>query len=354
MLVGGTALAEGGAINGFTQGGSIRNSVLNGNHARATSSGSATVQAVGGGMYMETNGLTILRSRVTNGRVVATTGGNATATGGGLSLAAGPFTVRRTLVAGNEMDANGTSGFASAVGGGLHVRSSSVVRLVESTVRANRADSSGSIASSSGGGVAVSFATLNVRASTLNGNVAGTSGQALGGGIFVNAGGPHTIFNSTLAGNRVNGTTARGGGIDTDTTLTITAATIARNSAKIGGGIYVEGGTTTLRATLLGLNTAPDGANCSQNVASAGRNLVASTLGCAFAAMGTDKTGMAPKLALLKANGGPTQTIALLTGSPALNAIPKAECPFARDQRGVKRPQPKTGRCDIGAYERKP
>jgi hypothetical protein len=128
---------------------------------------------------------------------------------------------------------------------------------------------------------------------------------------------------------------------------------VARNSAKIGGGIYVEGGTTTLRATILALNAAPDGANCSQSVASAGRNLVASTLGCAFAAMGTDRTGVAAKIGLLRANGGPTQTVALLAGSPALNAIPKVECPFARDQRGVRRPQPKNGRCDIGAYERK-
>jgi hypothetical protein len=354
-LVGGTAFSEGGAINGFTQGGSIRNSVLNGNHARSTSSGSATVQAVGGGMYMETtNGLTILRSRVTNGRVVATTGGMATATGGGLSLAAGPFTVKRTLIAGNELDANGTGVSASAVAGGLHVRSSSVVQLVESTVRANRADSTGAGADSSGGGVAVSFSTLNVRASTLSKNVAGTSGQALGGGIFATGGGPHTVFNSTISGNRANGATARGGGIDTDTTLAITAATIARNSAKIGGGIYVEGGTTTLRASLLGLNTAPDGPNCSQNVASAGRNLLASTTGCAFTPMATDRTGLAPKLGLLRSNGGPTQTIALLAGSPALNRIPKAECASGRDQRGVRRPQPKTGRCDIGAYERRP
>jgi hypothetical protein len=57
-------------------------------------------------------------------------------------------------------------------------------------------------------------------------------------------------------------------------------------------------------------------------------------------------------------NGGPTQTIALLRGSPALNAIPKGQngCAtatdrIATDQRGVKRPQGK--KCDIGAYEKK-
>jgi hypothetical protein len=51
-------------------------------------------------------------------------------------------------------------------------------------------------------------------------------------------------------------------------------------------------------------------------------------------------------------DGGPTRTLALLTGSPAINAIPIAECVVAKDQRGVKRPHPAGGKCDIGAYER--
>ncbi|MDQ3928109.1 MAG: Ig-like domain-containing protein, partial [Chloroflexota bacterium] len=55
-------------------------------------------------------------------------------------------------------------------------------------------------------------------------------------------------------------------------------------------------------------------------------------------------------------NGGPTQTIALTTDSPALNAIPKGQSGCATttdrvttDQRGVKRPQGEG--CDIGAFE---
>jgi hypothetical protein len=194
---------------------------------------------------------------------------------------------------------------------------------------------------------------LLLSSSTVSANVAGAQGQALGGALFLSGAGPHSVSNSTLAGNRANGATARGGGIDVDTSLVVKAATIARNAAKIGGGIYVEGGTTTLQATLLGLNTAPSGPNCSQAVVSAGRNLVASTSGCAYAAVGVDRLNVAAKIGLLRSNGGPTQTIALLSGSPALNAIPKAECPFGRDQRGAGRPQPKNGRCDIGAYERR-
>jgi hypothetical protein len=58
----------------------------------------------------------------------------------------------------------------------------------------------------------------------------------------------------------------------------------------------------------------------------------------------------------LQNNGGPTQTIALLPTSPAVNAIPARYCtaidgvtPIATDQRGLPRPQGPA--CDIGAYE---
>jgi uncharacterized Zn-binding protein involved in type VI secretion len=53
-----------------------------------------------------------------------------------------------------------------------------------------------------------------------------------------------------------------------------------------------------------------------------------------------------PKLGPLTSNGGPTQTHALLPGSPALDAGDDTGCP-ATDQRGVAR----IGRCDIAAYE---
>lgn len=54
-------------------------------------------------------------------------------------------------------------------------------------------------------------------------------------------------------------------------------------------------------------------------------------------------------------NGGPTPTISLLPGSPAIDAIPSASCldheglPMSADQRGRLRPI--GAGCDIGAYE---
>jgi hypothetical protein len=59
----------------------------------------------------------------------------------------------------------------------------------------------------------------------------------------------------------------------------------------------------------------------------------------------------------LSNNGGPTQTIALLSGSPAIDAIPLASCTdqdgnqLTTDQRGFPRPDAGEQVCDIGAYE---
>lgn len=60
-------------------------------------------------------------------------------------------------------------------------------------------------------------------------------------------------------------------------------------------------------------------------------------------------------------NGGPTQTIALRAGSPAIDAIPPAACtaadgsPLPTDQRGYARPadgnRDGIAGCDVGAYE---
>ncbi|MDQ3796077.1 MAG: hypothetical protein M3294_00480, partial [Pseudomonadota bacterium] len=55
-------------------------------------------------------------------------------------------------------------------------------------------------------------------------------------------------------------------------------------------------------------------------------------------------------------NGGPTQTHALVAGSPAIDAVTDGTCPPPdTDQRGVSRPQDGNGdggpACDIGSYE---
>jgi chitodextrinase len=72
---------------------------------------------------------------------------------------------------------------------------------------------------------------------------------------------------------------------------------------------------------------------------------------CGFTGTNHSLPNTQPQLDALASNGGPTQTMALPAGSPAIDAIPSATpgCTGSTDQRGIARPQG-TG-CDIGAYE---
>jgi Ricin-type beta-trefoil lectin domain len=95
------------------------------------------------------------------------------------------------------------------------------------------------------------------------------------------------------------------------------------------------------------------GANCSGSTpfTDGGYNIDSGT-SCGFLAASHSKNSTNPNLGPLAANGGPTTTMALPSGSPALNAIPSGTsgCAGTTDQRGIPRPQ--GAGCDIGAYER--
>jgi hypothetical protein len=80
---------------------------------------------------------------------------------------------------------------------------------------------------------------------------------------------------------------------------------------------------------------------------SQGGNLITSTGGgCEFFDHAEDLLDPAPLIAKLKDAGGPTKTIPIRAGSPAINQADGPE-PLVRDQRGQLRVNP-----DIGAFER--
>ncbi len=94
-------------------------------------------------------------------------------------------------------------------------------------------------------------------------------------------------------------------------------------------------------------------------IASGGYNLIGKTDGSSVW-VASDKTGtiatpLDAKLLPLASNGGPTQTHALLVASLARDAIPTGTngcgTTVIDDQRGIPRPQPTGGQCDIGAFE---
>jgi hypothetical protein len=175
---------------------------------------------------------------------------------------------------------------------------------------------------------------------------------AFGGGIS-NEGGQMTIINSTLSGNSVSGGSF--GAIYTSITyasLAIYSSTIAGNSASVIGGIV---GVTTVITNSIVANNA--GGNCSAAMASEGYNL-SSDGTCNFSNIG-DLNSIDPMLGPLQNNGGPTQTQALLSGSPAIDSGNPSGCTHGNgrllktDQRGFPRPDKEdSGGCDMGAYEK--
>jgi CSLREA domain-containing protein len=159
--------------------------------------------------------------------------------------------------------------------------------------------------------------------------------------------------------------TGYGGGIDHrgGADLTIVNSTITDNHAIKGGGglnsgqayAAVSDQTAIARVRLLNAiiagNTSSAGpANCNVQdmiIQSDGHNLDSD--GSCFLTAPGDLPRHNPLLGPLADNGGPTETQALLSGSPAIDAAAADGCP-QHDQRGTSRPQ--GAGCDIGAYER--
>jgi predicted outer membrane repeat protein len=141
--------------------------------------------------------------------------------------------------------------------------------------------------------------------------------------------------------------------------LYVASATLSGNSAgDYGGGIFTENHPLYLRNTIVASNTASvDGLDCYvDTVSSSGYNLVGNMHGCGLYPKTGDLTSVDPRLDLLTDNGGPTPTHALLSSSLAINQGSPYGCidtqgsPLTTDQRGF----PRSGRCDIGAFEWQP
>jgi len=206
-----------------------------------------------------------------------------------------------------------------------------------------------------GGGI-FNRGTLTVTNSTLISNIA-DGGSGAGGGISNGGGGTLTVTNSTFSGNRAG----NGGGIYNDGggTLTVTNGTLSGNTGLYGGGgILNNGATVTVTNTIVVGNTTSgySGPDLKGTITSGGHNLFGTTSGATITLGPGDLVNPNPVLGPLGSNGGPTQTVPLLAGSPAINAGSDAVCAGAtvgnKDQRGIARPF--GAHCDIGAFEYQP
>jgi fibronectin-binding autotransporter adhesin len=317
---------------------------------------------------IEGNGPLTVRKSVVEGNTASGSGQNANLFGAAVYNldSSAKLRVVRSRVSDNSGKASGGAGNAEALGG---IFSAGSLGLSRSTVDRNRltANATGGFAEAEAPGataqaVASTASTVSRNAATAT---AAGSNQAIAQGGGIDAG-QATLKNSTVAGNHIAGNTGSGaatvsgGGLRIGTAASsLVDDTVARNTISGTGGVLVlQGGglwgssSTTLRATIIGLNSAPTGPDCYGGPVSGGRNLIGDDAGCSFTHLSTDKVNKNPRLDPLAANGGPTETILLKPTSPALNAVPTAVCPIPTDQRGVHRPQgPK---CDIGAVEDKP
>jgi hypothetical protein len=254
----------------------------------------------------------------------------------------GSLTLDHVVVTGNTMTTN--AGDFWQGGGGIYNGNGASLDLVDSTV-------SGNNAGWSGGGIYSFFnTTTTIVRSTISGNVS----NDVGGGI--RSLGNMTIANSTISGNTATGW--HGGAIfQTDGNVAISSSTIANNIAPdwassalfVGqfGGSFVP--TLSLTNTIITGNQwyacERFASGTASNVVSGGHNLVQDD---SCNPVGTDNIVSDAGIGPLAGNGGPTQTHALLAGSPAIDAADDVACPTT-DQRGVTRPQ--GPHCDVGAVE---
>jgi hypothetical protein len=168
------------------------------------------------------------------------------------------------------------------------------------------------------------------------GGPGGNGGSAFGtiyGGAF--------LGNCTLAFNSAtNGAAGAGGGGGIGNGVP-NGPTGGSGTAGLAGGGLAD---AVCRNTILASNV--PGGNCRGGNSDQGNNL-SSDAACSFSGAGS-LNNVDPKLGALANNGGPTLTLALLPGSPAIDAGNTASAP-ATDQRGF--PRPAGAAADIGAFE---
>jgi hypothetical protein len=280
---------------------------------------------------------------------IAASGNSASVGAGAVDFGDGTLTITNSSFSSNT--AVDFDGAVEAGGGGS---SHDTITISSSTFSDNSATGSSSDTGAlSLGGGGTSNDTLTITGSTFANNRA----ASFGGAISASGGGGNTdtltVTNTTIVGNTVsapNGDSA-GAAMFAATTV-LRSDTIDGNSAtgasSFGGGLFAPTSATVVNTIIAG-NTAHTGGNCGAPLTSQGHNIESADT-CGFTAS-TDHTNTDPGLGTLADNGGSTETQALSSGSPAIDAGDNSSCP-STDQRGVPRPQGPA--CDIGAYELAP
>ena len=282
--------------------------------------------------------------------------GNSASTGGAIDNIAGTLTVNNSTFSGNSAP--------EGEGGAIHSRGG--VTLNNDTFTQNSADSATNSGFNDGGAVSLPGGNSVIAGCTFANN---TAAGGLGGGLYV--AGFVTLNNSTVTGNSA----AMGGGVYDGFRFLGTNDTVAGNSADSGGGgIFVDdrAGATSINNTIVAANTATAGSSDIANLIDydygqmaplylsptsgpSSNNLIGDTANSGALTNGKNGNivGVAdPGLSPLGPNGGPTQTMALLSTSQAIghgNNAAATAAGLTTDQRGL--PRISDGHVDIGAFQ---
>ena len=270
-------------------------------HARLTNNAADV-----GGAICAVGELTIIASEFT---------GNSAATGdGGAIKATGPVTIRASRFSGNTGEGHG---------GAVLVDGSTDVTIENSTFVDNK--------STVGGAIHSSRSKIAITGSVFIHNTAGVGAEAL----FIDApSGSALVVNSTFVEAGIPTGVLKDQVLISRGTGSLSHVTFV---GKFGGSVSGQIASVTVENSLfVGATCAPD------NLVFSGNNRADSPT-CAVTGVTVGPTA----IGALADNGGPTQTIALPFGSPAIDAA--TNCPVATDQRGVTRP--KGLGCDLGAFE---
>lgn len=267
-------------------------------------------------------------------------GNTAQNTGGAVAVDGGSLVVTNSVITSNS------------AGSGGAIANSGDVQIKGSALTGNGATTQGGAFTFSS-----SSATLTIVESTLSGNSA-----ADGGAISASLGGTFVMTNSTLTGNTAS---SKGGAFYAHKypQMTLTNVTVSGNAASNGGGFFFttavgSHGMTSLAFsnTIVSANTAAAGKDIGGNFPppSGSNNLFGNALNTpplndsGNHNLFTDAPGLGP----LQDNGGPTDTLALLAGSPAIDGGSNgAAAVLTTDQRGTGFARIAGASVDIGAFE---
>ena len=288
--------------------------------------GSGTM-ALGGGIF--TQGDLTLASSVVTQSVVHAIG--AAAHGGGVYVH-GDFDAAYSMISHNSTYAGPING---GVGGGAVVAGTALIR--HSTFYYNTAYAVGGV---------YTYGEVTVDSSTIARN--GASHTAGMRAIYMTGSPMATIVNSTIANNQ---SVATVGGLNLIIPAKISNSTIAFNDAFNGlGGVLMSNYTLELESTIIANNTGfnvPDDFDTYGSPKIFGANDLVMV---SSAPMPPGTITDDPQLGTLGDNGGPTMTIPLMAGSPAIDAGGIGG-PITTDQRGLGYPRWAGANSDIGAFE---